>query len=135
MPMSERAKISFQSVPVPSNMPDKARQDVSDVEYLRNEVESLRQLVIGGVSHTLSSFQNSFQHCINDTLRDYLQSSVLRILDSILIYSRSKKEHTKHIRQVLQRLRDAGLQADIAKCEFHVTEVTYFGLIATTEGS
>lgn len=80
MPMSERAKISFQSVPVPSNMPDKARQDVSDVEYLRNEVESSRQRVIGGISRTLSSFQNSFQHCINDTLRDYLQSSVLRIL-------------------------------------------------------
>jgi hypothetical protein len=35
---------------------------------------------------------------------------------------------------VLQRLREFGLQADIAKCEFHVQEVKYLGLIVGTGG-
>ena len=109
MSMSERAEISFRSVPVPSNIPDKALQDISDIDYLRNEVESLRQLVISEVSHTLSSYQTPFQHYINDTLRNYLDVFCTAYIDNILIYSRSKKEH---VRQVLWRLRDAGLQAN-----------------------
>lgn len=35
---------------------------------------------------------------------------------------------------VLQRLRDAGLQASIKKCEFHVKRTKYLGFIVTTEG-
>ena len=82
---------------------------------------------------SLANTPSSFQYYLNDTLRDYLDVFCTAYIDDILIYSRSKKEHTKHIRQVLKRLRDAGLQADIAKCEFYVTEVTYLGLIVTTE--
>ena len=55
-------------------------------------------------------------------------------IDDILIYSNSKKEHNQHVRKVLQRLREAGLQADISKCEFHVTEVNYLGLIIGING-
>jgi len=55
-------------------------------------------------------------------------------MNDILIYSNSKKEHTQHVRQVLERLRAAGLQVDIEKCEFSVTEIKYLGLIITTHG-
>ena len=43
--MSERAEISFSSMPVPSNIPGKTLQDVSDVDYLRNEVESVLRIL------------------------------------------------------------------------------------------
>ena len=76
----------------------------------------------------------SFQHYINDTLRDYLDEICTAYLDDILIYSDIEAEHEIHVKRVLARLRDAGLQADITKCEFHVKEVTYLGLIVTTEG-
>jgi len=76
----------------------------------------------------------SFQYYINDVLRDYLNIFCTAYLDDILIYSDSRSEHKKHIRQVLQRLREFDLQADIAKCEFHVQEIKYLGLIIGTGG-
>ena len=33
----------------------------------------------------------------------------------------------------MQRLRDAGLQADIKKCEFRVTKTRYLGFIVSTD--
>ena len=76
----------------------------------------------------------SWQHLINDTLFDFLHCFVQAYLDNILIYSKTLKEHHSHVCQVLQRLREAGLQADIDKCEFHVQETKFLGLIVSTEG-
>jgi hypothetical protein len=39
-------------------------------------------------------------------------------IDDILIYSKNKKEHAKHLRIVLQHLRDHKLYAKFSKCEF-----------------
>ena len=55
-------------------------------------------------------------------------------IDDILIYSNSKKEHREHVRKILGALRGVGLQADINKCEFHVTEVNYLSLVITSNG-
>lgn len=76
----------------------------------------------------------SFQNYINDALREYLDDFCTAYLDDILIYSDSEAEHEIHVNQVLKKLEQAGLQADITKCAFHVTEVPYLGLIITTEG-
>jgi len=62
----------------------------------------------------------SFQHYINDALLDYLEILCTTYLDGILIYSNSLSEYRKHVRQILQRLREFELQADIEKCEFYV---------------
>ncbi len=39
-----------------------------------------------------------------------------------------------HVRKVLERLRKAGLQADVKKCEFGVTRTKYLGFIVSTSG-
>ena len=76
----------------------------------------------------------SWQHLINDTLFDFLHCFVQAYLNDILIYSKTLKEHNSHVRQVLQCLREAKLQADIDKCEFHIQETKFFSLIVSTEG-
>lgn len=76
----------------------------------------------------------SFQRFINDTLRDYLDVFCTAYLDDILIYSRTRAEHTRHVQQVLQRLRAAGLHAKLSKCEFYVPETKFLGLIVGGEG-
>ena len=37
-----------------------------------------------------------------------------------------------HVLDVLKRLWDCGLQVDVNKCEFSVTQVKYLGLIIST---
>jgi hypothetical protein len=72
----------------------------------------------------------TFQRYINHTLRDYLDEFCSAYIDDILIYSDgSLQDHRRKVKQVLQRLRDAGLQIDIDKCEFEATSVKYLGFI------
>ena len=65
---------------------------------------------------------------------DYLDDFCTAYLDDILIYSDNELEHTEHVKKVLRRLRDAGLQVDLKKCEFNVTCTKYLGFIISTDG-
>ena len=65
---------------------------------------------------------------------DYLDDFVTAFVDDLLIYSKDAVEHELHVKKVLERLRAAGLQASIKKCEFHVTRTKYLGFILTTNG-
>ena len=76
----------------------------------------------------------SFQNYINNTLFDLLDRTCTAYLDDVLIYSANRKEHRAHVREVIQRLREAGLQIDINKCEFETTKTKYLGLIVTPDG-
>ena len=97
----------------------------------RTQYELYEYLVMPfGLANALSSFQ----HYINDVLREYLNVFYTVYIDNILIYSNSVKEHEEHVRKVLKALRDAGLQLEVEKCEFHVTETVYLGLIVSKDG-
>jgi hypothetical protein len=76
----------------------------------------------------------TYQRYMNDVLFEYLDDFCSAYLDDILIYSSDPEDHEIHVQKVLQRLRDAGLQADIDKCEFHVTETKYLGFIIGIDG-
>ena len=76
----------------------------------------------------------SWQRFINDVLWEYLNKFCTAYLDDILIYSSNLREHKKHVRLVLAKLREFSIQADVDKCEFHVTETKYLGLIISTDG-
>ncbi|KAI0992789.1 hypothetical protein K3495_g15396, partial [Podosphaera aphanis] len=76
----------------------------------------------------------TFQRYINDILYDLLDNCVTAYLDDVLIYSSNRKEHIEHVREVLKRLQDAGLQIDLAKSEFHTVRTKYLGLIILPGG-
>ena len=71
---------------------------------------------------------------MNDTLFNYLDDFCTAYLDDIMIYSENELEHEGHVRKVLERLRKAGLLADIQKSEFHVKRTKYLGFIISTDG-
>jgi hypothetical protein len=52
-------------------------------------------------------------------------------MDDIVIFSQNWEEHVIYVRRVLEKLRDAGLQADITKYEFFVTKIKFLGLIVS----
>jgi hypothetical protein len=76
----------------------------------------------------------TYQRYMNDILFDYLDDFCTVYLDDILIYSDDPLEHQAHVEKVLQRLRKAGLQADIKKSEFSVKRTKYLGFIVSTDG-
>ncbi|KKF92075.1 Integrase p58 [Ceratocystis platani] len=82
----------------------------------------------------LTGAPSSFQRYINSSLREYLDMFCTAYLDDILIYSRTREEHTEHIRAVLKRLCAAGLYAQAPKCEFYCTETKFLGLIVGRDG-
>jgi len=71
---------------------------------------------------------------MNEILFNYLNEFCIAYLNDILIYSENVLEHEHHVKLVLQRLRDAGLQVDIKKIEFHVTRTKYLDFIISTQG-
>ena len=82
----------------------------------------------------LANALSSFQNFINVILYWMLNKFCTTYIDNILIYNNSKKEYQTHVQKVLTALLKAGLQADINKCEFHVTKISYLGLIISTKG-
>ena len=53
-----------------------------------------------------------FMCLMNGVFRDYLDKFGIVFLDDILVYSKSEEEHEKHLRMVLQVLREHQLYAN-----------------------
>jgi hypothetical protein len=71
---------------------------------------------------------------MNETLRPFLDVTVICYLDDILVYSKDAKEHVKNVRAVLMALRNAGLLCKPEKCEFHVKKTIFLGYVVTPTG-
>lgn len=82
----------------------------------------------------LCNAPGTFQSYINDSLREFLDDFVSAYLDDLLIFSDTYEEHVQHVRSVLDKLREAGLQLDIDKCEFSVHETKYLGMVIGADG-
>ena len=82
----------------------------------------------------LTNAPATFQHFINDTLREFLDVFCTAYLDDILIYSDTLEEHKIHVRKVLEALQAAGILLQAEKCEFLTQQTTYIGLIVSPEG-
>lgn len=76
----------------------------------------------------------TFQRYINTVLGEYLDDFTTAFVDDILIYSETYEEHVQHVKMVLQRLREAGLQASLGKCEFHTQSTRFLGFIVGVDG-
>ncbi len=69
----------------------------------------------------------TFQRLMNDVLRDYLRKFCLVYLDDIIIYSKTFKDHKRHVRKVLQAIKSASLKLKLAKCKWFKQEITFLG--------
>jgi predicted aspartyl protease len=60
--------------------------------------------------------------------------SVIFYLDDIVIYSKTKEEHTRHIKEVMDILRREKLFLKLSKCSFYKKEVEFCGHVISGEG-
>jgi RNase H-like domain found in reverse transcriptase/Reverse transcriptase (RNA-dependent DNA polymerase) len=82
----------------------------------------------------LTNAPSTVQALMNVVFRDYVDKFILVYLEDVLIFSRSEEEHKQHVGMVLQRLRDEKLFANLSKCEFNTSSVSFLGLIVGADG-
>jgi hypothetical protein len=71
---------------------------------------------------------------MNSVFMTELDKFVVVFIDDILIYSKNEKEHAKHLRIVLQCLRDHKLYAKFSKCEFWLKSEKLLGHTISQDG-
>ncbi len=59
----------------------------------------------------------------------YLNDFVVTYLNNIIMYNNTKKNHYQHVKKILQRLREINIQANVNKCEFHITKTKFLEMI------
>ncbi|GBG68169.1 hypothetical protein CBR_g2720 [Chara braunii] len=82
----------------------------------------------------LTNAPATFQRCMNDLFRPWLDRFVVVYLDDILVFSRTLQEHQGHLRQVLEKLREANFKINAKKCEWAKTQVLYLGHVLDRDG-
>jgi hypothetical protein len=65
---------------------------------------------------------------------EYLDKFVVVFIDDILVFSKNEEEHAKHLRLVLQKLREHKLYAKRSKYEFWLKEVSFLGHVVSNGG-
>ena len=82
----------------------------------------------------LTNAPAAFMDLMNRVCRPFLDHFVIVFIDDILIYSKSEDEHRKHLKAVLEVLREKKLYAKFSKCEFWIREVQFLGHVISSEG-
>jgi hypothetical protein len=75
-----------------------------------------------------------YQSLINNILRRYLDDFMVAYLNDILIYSKTKEKHIRHVIIILEALKKANIRINSAKSIFHVQRVNFLGYILITNG-
>lgn len=86
------------------------------------------------LSFGLCNAPPTFQRLMNSVLRPYLGKFVSCFLDDVVVYSKTKEEHTEHLEKVLTCLKNAKLFGKDKKCEFYRKEIEFLGHVVSGKG-
>ena len=82
----------------------------------------------------LTNAPATFMHLMQHLFQKHLDSFVIIYLDDILIYSPEEATHRKHVRIVLDILRQNKLFAKLSKCEFFKSSLSFLGHVVSANG-
>jgi hypothetical protein len=93
----------------------------------------------GSYEYTVKSFgltnaPSYFMNMMNKVFMEFLDKFVVVFIDDILVYSKINEEHERHLRLIMEKLREHKLYAKFSKCEFWLSEVAFIGHIVSMEG-
>ena len=75
-----------------------------------------------------------FMDLINRVFHPYLDKFIVVFIDDILVYSKSREEHAKHLHIVLNILAAHKIYAKFKKCDFWMEKVHFLGHVISKEG-
>ena len=70
---------------------------------------------------------------MNRVFRPYLDRFVIVFIDDILVYSKSKAKHTRHLTLVLKKLREHRMYAKFSKCPLWLDQVAFLGYVISAQ--
>ncbi len=73
-----------------------------------------------------------FMRKMSETFDDLPGTEI--IMDDILVYGSTEKDHDQNLEKVLQRCREKNIKLNKQKCQFKVQEVKYMGHTVTAQG-
>ena len=82
----------------------------------------------------LTNAPAAFMDLMNRVFKEFLDKFVIVFIDDILIYSKTREEHEKHLRMTLQTLKAHQLYAKFSKCEFWLDHVAFLGHVISKDG-
>jgi hypothetical protein len=86
------------------------------------------------MSFGLTNAPAHFMYLMNSVFMEEMDKFVVVLIDDILFFSKSKKEHEEHLCIILQQLHDHQLYAKFSKCEFWLSEVQFLDHVISSEG-
>lgn len=82
----------------------------------------------------LTNAPASFQRAMNSILHGLNWKDCLVYLDDVIIFAKNLEEHNRRLDSVLERLEDAGVKLNAAKCQFLQEKTTFLGHVVSREG-
>ena len=79
-----------------------------------------------------SSASEIFQLAINEQIHDI--PNAINISDDVIIYGKTQAEHDQALEAVFHRFSSNGLTLNRKKCVFNQSELTFFGLVFSSQG-
>ena len=76
----------------------------------------------------------NFQRHMENVVDDFRDEFAIPYLDDIIVYDNNFGDHLRHIRTVLQRIKEKGLKLKLSKCELFKKEVNFLGHVVSAEG-
>ncbi|GJY20149.1 putative reverse transcriptase domain-containing protein [Tanacetum coccineum] len=82
----------------------------------------------------LTNAPTVFMDLMNRVCKPYLDKFVIVFINDILIYSRNKKKHEEHLKEIMKLLKKEELYAKFSKCEFWIPKVQFLGHVIDSQG-
>nr|GEU41639.1 hypothetical protein [Tanacetum cinerariifolium] len=82
----------------------------------------------------LTNAPTVFMDLMNRVCKPYLDKFVIEFIDDILIYSNNKEDHEKHLKTIMELLKNEKLYAKFLKCDFWLKSVQFLGDVIDSNG-
>ena len=81
----------------------------------------------------LTNAPTAFMDLMNRVFKPYLDNFVVVFIDDILVYSKNKEKHEKHLRVVLKTLKEHQPFSKLKKCEFWLDQISFLSHVVSND--